>query len=164
MLFYPRSHLYICLSETRTEVEVIVLWELNTFSEFNDYISVDEWYETCKYNLPHTKQNHWKMKRTNMIDKYNGVSSENVLPTLPCLMLLLFAVGDLGKICKIFKHQSNFFPASIFSHASANPQLETFTNQTQIWHRHRTGAPTVVVVESLQRFFLGSPAPQYLQY
>lgn len=105
-----------------------------------------------------------KMKRTDMIDKYNGVSSENVLPTLPCLMLLLFAVGDFGKIRKIFKHQSNFFPASIFSHASANPQLETFRNQTQIWHRCRTGAPTVVVVESLQWFFLGSPALQYLQY
>lgn len=91
-----------------------------------------------------------------MIDKYNGVSSENVLPTLPCLMLLLFAVGCLGKIRKIFKHQSNFFPASIFSHASANHQLETFRNQTQIWHRCRTGAPTVVVVESLQRFSQGA--------
>lgn len=115
----------------------------------NGYISVDGWYKKCKFDLLQTNRTVKNWEDSTWLTRGQHWKYFN---TLPSLMLLFSAVGDLGKKSAKLSNVKGISSLLLFFFSPHAP-VGNFQKPRGIWHRHRNGA-SAAVVESLQPFFL----------
>lgn len=117
----------------------------------NGYISVDGWYKKCKFDLLQTNRTVKNWEDSTWLTRGQHWKYFN---TLPSLMLLFSAVGDLGKKSAKLSNVKGISSLLLFFFpCQCEFPVGNFQKQRGIWHRHRTGA-SATVVESPQPFFL----------